>query len=144
MAFLKNPARRSAGFTLMELLVALVILGMLVGLIGPRVMKYVSGAKSDTAKIQIEDLAAALDMYHLEIGSYPSEDVGLTALIEPPAGVSGWNGPYLRKKVVPKDPWGRDYIYRYPGENGPFDLYSYGADGQPGGDNENRDLNSWE
>ena len=134
----------TSGFTLIELLVVLVILGLLMSVVGPRVMKYVGGAKSDTAKMQIEELAAALDMYHLEVGSYPAQNIGLKALIEQPAGVSRWKGPYLRKSSVPADPWGNEFVYRFPGKHGPFDLYSLGADGQPGGEGEAADINSWE
>lgn len=105
MQGLSNRPRRSAGFTLIELLVALVILGMLAGIVGPRIMKYVGGAKSDTAKVQIEDLVNSLHMYQLEVGNYPSQEAGLQALVEAPQGVVGWNGPYLAKPRVPKDPW---------------------------------------
>lgn len=141
---MKRITYRSSGFTLIELLVVLVILGLLMSVVGPRVMKYVGGAKGDTAKMQIEELSSALDMYHLEVGSYPAQNIGLKALIEQPAGVSRWKGPYLRKSNIPNDPWGKDYVYRYPGKHGPFDLYSLGADGQPGGEGEAADINSWE
>jgi general secretion pathway protein G len=136
--------RRVSGFTLIELLVVLVILGLLAGLVGPQVIKYLSGAKSDTARLQIEQLGGALDMYRLEVGQYPSTDQGLQALVERPSGVERWNGPYLKKKQVPKDPWGYDYVYRSPGEHGAYDLYSLGADHAEGGDGENRDIVSWE
>jgi general secretion pathway protein G len=133
-----------AGFTLIELLVVLVILGLLAGLVGPQVMKYLGSASSDTARQQIENFSAALDLYRLEVGRYPSSDEGLLALIEQPRGANRWNGPYLKKNLIPKDPWGNEYIYRSPGENGPFDLYSQGADSAPGGEGENRDIVSWE
>jgi len=135
---------RQSGFTLMELLVALVILGMLAGVVGPRIMKYVSSAKSDTAKVQIEDLVTAMHMYQLEVGQYPSQSDGLDALVEAPRGSVGWNGPYLSKPRVPKDPWGKEYQYRYPGEHGSFDIYSYGADDSPGGEGDDADVVSWE
>ena len=135
--------KRAAGFTLMELLVALVILGMLAGIVGPRIMKYVGGAKSDTAKVQIEDLVNALHMYQLEVGNYPSQEAGLLALVEEPQGVVGWNGPYLSKPRVPKDPWGRDYQYLSPGQHGEIDVYSLGKDGQPGGEGEDADIGNW-
>lgn len=141
---MKSFERRMRGFTLIELLVVLVILGLLMSVVGPRVMKYVGGAKGDTARMQVQELASALDMYHLEVGRYPSNDVGLRALVERPSGVDRWNGPYLRKSSIPKDPWGNDYIYRAPGQHGPFDLYSNGADGQPGGEGEDADIVSWE
>jgi general secretion pathway protein G len=141
-----SGARRGAarGFTLIELLVVLVILGLLAGLVGPQVIKYLSGAKSDTAHLQIEQLGGALDMYRLEVGQYPTTEQGLQALVEQPAGVERWNGPYLKKKQVPKDPWGYDYTYRSPGEHGPYDLYSLGADHAEGGEGENKDVVSWE
>ena len=119
---MRKYAQRQRGFTLIELLVVLVILGLLMSVVGPRVMKYVGGAKTDTARMQIQELSAALDMYHLEVGRYPSQDVGLRALVEQPAGEQRWKGPYLRKSAVPNDPWGNDYVYRFPGQHGPFDL----------------------
>ena len=132
------------GFTLIEVLVVLVILGLLMSVVGPRVMKYVGGAQTDTVKMQIQELSAALDMYYLEVGRYPSQNEGLQALVEQPAGATRWQGPYLRKSNVPQDPWGNDYVYRMPGQHGPFDLISLGADGQPGGEGENADIGSWE
>lgn len=141
---MKKFVQRQRGFTLIELLVVLVILGLLMSVVGPRVMKYVGGAKTDTARMQIEELAGALDMYHLEVGRYPTQDAGLQALIEQPAGEKRWKGPYLRKSKVPSDPWGNDYIYRFPGQHGAFDLYSLGADGQIGGEGEDAEIGSWE
>lgn len=141
---MRNYGQRQRGFTLIELLVVLVILGLLMSVVGPRVMKYVGGAKTDTARMQIEELAGALDMYHLEVGRYPAQNTGLNALIEQPAGESRWKGPYLRKSTVPKDPWGNEYIYRFPGQHGAFDLYSLGADGQVGGEGEDAEIGSWE
>jgi general secretion pathway protein G len=132
------------GFTLIELLVVLVILGLLMSVVGPRVMKYVGGAKTDTARMQIEELAGALDMYHLEVGRYPTQDMGLQALVQQPTGVARWNGPYLRKSNIPTDPWGSDYVYRFPGQHGAFDLYSLGADGQEGGEGEDAEIGSWQ
>ena len=119
---------------MIELLVVLVILGLLAGLIGPQVMKHVGSSKTKAAKLQIEQLVSALDIYRLEVGSYPTTEQGLAALVEQPDGVETWGGPYLRKSVVPKDPWGGDYLYRYPGENGELDIYSLGADKAEGGD----------
>ena len=131
------------GFTLIELLVVLVILGLLAGLVGPRVLSYLGGAKSDTANLQIEELGAGLDLFYLETGRYPTSDEGLIALVEHPVNVSNWHGPYLKKKTIPKDPWGRDYYYQSPGENGPYDLVSYGMDGTEGGEQDNQDIVSW-
>ena len=138
-----NSSNRLLGFTLIELLVVLVILGLLSGLVGPRVMKHFGESKSKAAKLQIEELSAALDMYKLDTDTYPSSSQGLESLVKEPGNVVGWNGPYLRKSFVPQDPWKRDYKYRYPGENGEFDIYSFGADNAPGGEKENRDIVSW-
>jgi general secretion pathway protein G len=140
----RAPGRAACGFTLIELLVVLVILGLLAGLVAPRVIHYLGRAKSDTARLQIDNLEGALDMYHLEVGQYPTTDQGLDALVNQPSGVTAWNGPYLKKKQIPKDPWGYDYIYRSPGEHGPYDLYSLGADHAEGGEGENKDILSWE
>lgn len=131
------------GFTLIELLVVLIILGLLSGLVGPRVMKHFGESKVKTAKLQIEELAAALDMYKLDTDTYPSSQQGLQALVREPSNAAGWNGPYLRKNFVPQDPWSRDYHYQSPGEHGEFDIYSYGADNAQGGEKDNRDIVSW-
>jgi len=136
--------RNFRGFTLIELLVVLVILGMLAGLVGPRVIKHLGESKTKTAILQIEELSGALDVYRLEVGRYPTSDQGLFALIEKPADADQWNGPYLRKKTIRKDPWGYDYHYKSPGENGAFDLYSLGADNASGGEDEDRDVLGWE
>jgi general secretion pathway protein G len=139
------PLRRpSPGLTLIELLVVLVILGLLAGLVGPQVLKYVGGAKSDTARLQIEELGGGLDLYHLETGRYPTTDEGLKALVEAPTGISNWNGPYLKKKQVPKDAWGNEFQYRSPGQHGPYDLFSLGSDNAEGGEGEARDVVSWQ
>ena len=139
-----KTSKHSSGFTLIELLVVLAILGMIVGLVGPRVMKHLGSAKSDTAKLQTEDLGVALDLFYLENGRYPNTGEGLAALVQKPAGLDNWNGPYLKKKKIPQDPWQREYLYQSPGQNGDYDLYSYGADNAPGGEKENRDILSWE
>lgn len=140
----KRRGGRSRGFTLIELLVVLVILGLLASLVGPRVIKHLGESKSKTAILQIEELSSALDVYRLEVGRYPSSDEGLTALVENPGGVDQWNGPYLRKSTIRKDPWGNEYSYVAPGEHGDFDLYSLGADNSDGGEGENRDILGWE
>jgi len=137
-------SRGSKGFTLIELLVVLVILGLLASIVGPQVMKNVGASKTKTARLQIEEYGSALDMYQLEVGRYPSSEEGLVALVNEPSSVVGWNGPYLRKKVIRKDPWGFEYGYKSPGESGSFDLYSYGADNAEGGEGENQDIYSWE
>jgi len=133
--------RISRGFTLIELLVVLTILGMIAAFAAPQVFKYLSGARSDSARIQIENLGGAIDLYRLEVGSYPPD---LEALVKQPSGVERWHGPYLKKRKVPKDPWGHDFIYRMPGGHGPYDLLSLGADQAEGGDGEDRDVASWE
>ena len=132
------------GFTLVELLVVVAILGLLVGLVGPQVMKQLGGAKHDTAKIQIEDLGAALDLFYLDNGRYPNAAEGLSALIAQSDDLDNWNGPYLKKKKIPKDPWDHDYHYVFPGENGDYDLFSYGADDSVGGEKDAQDIVSWE
>lgn len=131
-----------SGFTLMELLVVLAILGLLMSLVGPQVLKQLGGAKSKTALIQIRDLEQALEMYKLDVGRYPSTAQGLEALVDKPSGVSGWNGPYL-KGAVPQDPWNQDYIYKYPGERSELDIMTYGQNGSPGGDGEDSDIGNW-
>ena len=132
------------GFTLIELLIVLVILSLLGGIVGPRVMKHLGKAKTDTARLQIDNLSAALDIYNLENGSYPSTEVGLDALINAPEDATSWNGPYLRKPNVPLDPWGKPFNYRFPGEHGVFDIYTLGADNTEGGEKDNQDAASWE
>ncbi|HES75579.1 MAG TPA: type II secretion system protein GspG [bacterium] len=136
--------RANHGFTLVELLVVLAILGLLAGLVGPMVLNQLGGAKSKTAKIQIKDFEQALDIYKLDVGRVPSAQEGLKALVERPGNVSGWNGPYLKKSELPKDPWGRDYVYTVPGKHGEVDIISLGADGTPGGEGENADIQSWD
>jgi general secretion pathway protein G len=134
---------RNSGFTLIELLVVMAILAMLAGLVGPKVMNALGESKSKTARVQLEELSAALDIYRLDTGNYPQSHQGLRALVEPVDGVN-WNGPYLKKTRLPKNPWGADYIYRYPGEQSDYDLYSLGADGTEGGEGEAKDVKAWE
>ena len=107
-------------------------------------IKHLGGAKSGVARMQIEDFGAALDLYYLDNGRYPSSEEGLSALISPPGDTGEWNGPYLKKKNIPEDAWGNEYHYDSPGQNGPYDLYSYGADKASGGDGEGKDIVSWE
>jgi general secretion pathway protein G len=130
---------RNAGFTLLELLVVVLILGLLAGFVAPRYFGQVGKSEVNVAKAQLDALEKALDQYRLDTGHYPSAEMGLEALITRPATEPKWNGPYLRK-AVPLDPWGKPYIYRVPGQKGDFDLISYGKDGQPGGSGENADI----
>ena len=131
---------RQAGVTLVELLVVLVILGLVAGLVGPQVMGYLADAKRDTARIQIDRLGGVLDLYRLDVGRYPDR---LDALVTPQSGADGWRGPYVEKAERLRDPWRNPYRYRHPGEHGAFDLYSLGADGEPGGTGANADVTSW-
>ena len=138
------PRRRVArGYTLVELLVVLAILSLLVALAAPRVIKYLSGAKTDTARIQIQKLSGVLDLYRLEVGRFPTDDEGLQALVERPGRAEIWNGPYLKNKDALIDPWGKPYIYHSPGQHGDYDLYTLGADGREGGDGEDKDITNW-
>jgi general secretion pathway protein G len=122
-----------AGFTLVEMLVVIAIIGLIMGLIGPRVLNYLSESKVKAARIQLQSFVTALDLYYLDAGRYPSSSEGLSALVKQTPGVAAWNGPYLKGGNVPNDPWNHAYIYRSPGEHGPYDIVSYGSDGQEGG-----------
>lgn len=140
----KIKRSRASGFTLIELLVVLVILGLLAGIVGPNIIGKTETANVQSTKTQIENLSAALDMFRLEVGRYPTSSEGLQALIEAPAGTDRWKGPYLKKNIIPKDAWGNEFHYEAPGNNGPFDLYSYGPDNAQGGDGDNADIVSWQ
>lgn len=129
-----------SGFTLIELLVVLVILGLLAGLVGPKVVNYLGRGKSDTAKLQVQQIAAALDLFLLDVGRYPTEDEGVEALVNGKDSIGNWRGPYLRKTEIPKDPWGNEFHYRFPGQSGDYDLFSLGADNAEGGEGENADV----
>lgn len=135
-------ARARRGFTLLELLVVMVIIGLLATLIAPRYFDQVGKSNVKVAKAQVVALEKALDQYRIDVGQYPSTEQGLAALLAKPAGVDKWAGPYL-KKAVPPDPWGRPYLYKSPGEHGDVDVASYGGDGQPGGTGEAEDATSW-
>lgn len=136
----RHPA---AGFTLVEMLVVLGIIGLVTALVGPQVIQYLGRAKTDTAKAEISHIGVALDLFMLDVGRYPTDREALAALIEMPAGAKGWNGPYLKKLSVPADPWGRPYNYRTPGQRGAYDLFTLGADNAVGGTGENRDTGNW-
>ncbi len=129
----------SAGFTLLELLVVVAIIGMLAALVGPRVFGHVAKSEVTTAKAQLESFSRALDAYRLDVGSYPDSALGLQALRVAPAGAAKWNGPYMQKDI-PNDPWGHPYQYRKPGARGEYDILSLGRDGAPGGSGEDADI----
>jgi general secretion pathway protein G len=139
----RRVRRAQRGFTLVEVLVVITIIGLMMALVGPRVLNYLTESKSKAAKIQIESLSSALDLYFLDLGRYPTGSEGLTSLLVRPGSATGWNGPYLRGNAVPNDPWGRPYVYRAPGQHGSFDIISYGADGQEGGIGAGVDITSW-
>jgi general secretion pathway protein G len=135
--------RGKRGFTLLELMVVLLILGLLASIAAPRVAKYLRKAKTETARIQVDALGAAVDSFNLDNGRFPSADEGLTALMEPPPGLPTWDGPYIKKRESLVDPWGKPYMYRVPGRNGDFDIYSFGSDQRGGGEGDARDISNW-
>ena len=132
----------ASGFTLLELLVVMVIIGLLAGYVAPKYFSQVGKSEVKVAQAQIDSLEKALDQYRLDTGHYPTSEQGLVALTIRPSSEPKWQGPYL-KKTSPPDPWGRAYVYRYPGEHGEYDLFSYGKDGQPGGTGEAADITNW-
>lgn len=131
------------GYSLLELLVVLAILGLIIAIAAPRVIGYFDTSKAKAAQIQIANISAALDLYYLANGAYPSEQQGLKALVERPEGLQSWDGPYLNRADGIIDPWARPYLYKQPGAHGKFDVSSLGADGKEGGEAEDRDLGSW-
>jgi len=135
--------RSEGGFTLLELLVVLVIIGLLAGYVGPKYFSQIGKSEVKAARAQIDALGKALDHFRLDSGHYPSTEQGLTTLIERPANEARWDGPYLSKSIPP-DPWGNPYVFIMPGAHGEYDLLSYGKDGRPGGDGENAEITSWQ
>ena len=138
----RSARRGRAGFTLLELLVVLAILGLLAALVGPEVLNQLGGAKSDAAKIQMKNIEAGLDLYRLDVGGYPTQEEGLRALMERPGEADRWRGPYLKSADGLKDPWGQPYQYRRPGRAGDYDIYSFGADRAEGGNGDDADIYS--
>jgi general secretion pathway protein G len=140
---MKRENRKSEqGFTLIEILVVIIIIGLLAALVGPRLFGKVGMAKLKAAKAQIELFGTAFDAFRLDTGRYPTTEEGLKSLREKPSGIENWEGPYLPKEI-PVDPWGKPYVYKSPGEHGDYDLISYGLDGAEGGEGENQDIVSW-
>jgi general secretion pathway protein G len=135
-------ARRGSGFTLLELLVVMVIIGLLASIVAPQYFSQISKSNGKVARAQIESFGQALDQYRLDVGRYPTSEQGLAGLRAAPTNVAKWRGPYL-KRDIPNDPWGAPYQYRSPGQHGEYDLFSLGSDGQPGGEDEAADVNSW-
>ena len=133
-----------AGFTLTEMLVVLVIIGLIMGLVGPRVLNYLSDARTKTARLQIASFENSLDLFHLDVGRYPTTQEGLAALVQRPSGVDVWNGPYMKGGAVPTDPWHNAYVYVAPGSHGAYDLVSYGSDGREGGEGSAADIANWQ
>src|SRR3972149_5705170 len=138
----KRIRQQERGFTLIEIMVVVIIIGLLAALVGPRLFGKVSNAKQKTAKAQIELFGTALDTFRLDVGRYPTSEEGLKVLREKPSGVENWQGPYLPKEI-PVDPWGKSYVYKSPGEKEEYDLISYGLDKAPGGTGENEDIVNW-
>lgn len=139
----KRALRGEGGFTLLELLVVLAILGLLAAIVGPQVIKYLDSSKSQSARVQAKNIVAALNLFKLDASRFPTAEEGLQALVKQPANVPSWNGPYLPEQTALIDPWGRPYLMRLPGEHGDVDVYTLGSDGQPGGTGEARDVGSW-
>ena len=136
----RRRARDEAGFTLVEMLVVIAIIALIMSLVGPRVLNYLAESKVKAAKIQMQSFSSALDLFYLDAGRFPSTAEGLAALVRRTPGVAAWNGPYLKGANIPSDPWNHAYVYRAPGEHGPYDIVSYGADGQEGGSGTSADI----
>jgi general secretion pathway protein G len=137
-----RPGARAAGFTLLELLVVMVIIGLLAGYVGPKLFGQIGKSEIKAARAQMDGFSKALDQFRIDTGHYPTTEEGLAALVAQPSGETKWQGPYLTK-AVPKDPWGNDYRYASPGEHGDYDLQSFGKDGRAGGDGEDADITNW-
>jgi general secretion pathway protein G len=133
-----------AGFTLLELLIVIAILGLLAVVGTLQLTSYLGKARTDTTKLQVDQLATALDLFRIDVGRLPTTDEGLRALLESSSELDGWRGPYLRKPEAIRDAWGRPFVYRQPGEHGQYDIVSYGADGRPGGSGEDADVFNWQ
>ncbi|MGK0490597.1 MAG: general secretion pathway protein G [Sphingomonas echinoides] len=139
----RRKHEREAGFTLLELLVVLAILGLLAAIVGPQVIKYLDNSRSQSARIQAKNVAAAINLFKLDAGRFPTQEEGVQSLIKQPPNLPSWNGPYLPEQTAVIDPWGRPYLLRIPGEHGDVDVYSLGSDGQPGGTGEAKDVGNY-
>jgi general secretion pathway protein G len=140
---MKRRDNKERGFTLLELLVVLAILGLLAAIVGPQVIRYLGSSKSQTAAVQAKNIVATLNLFRLDAGRYPTPEEGLGALVKAAPSLPAWNGPYLGDQSALTDPWGRPYLMRVPGEHGEIDVYSLGSDGQPGGTGEAKDVGNW-
>ena len=138
----RKPRNGQSGFTLVEMLVVITIIGLIVGLVGPRVLNYLSESKVKTAKIQIESFSAALDLFYLDNSRYPSSSEGLGALVQRPPSAPAWNGPYIKSGTVPTDPWGHPYVYRSPADRSPYEIVSLGSTGVAGGTGSQAEIKS--
>ena len=139
----KFRRRAEQGFTLLELLVVLAIMGMLAAIIAPQVIKYLGTSRTQTAKVQIQNVMQGLELFRIDVGRYPTQQEGLIALVNPTPSAPNWNGPYLKKESALSDPWGNPYFYQIPGQHGEVDVYSLGQDKAPGGTGEAQDVGSW-
>jgi general secretion pathway protein G len=139
----QNKPRRDAGFTLLELLVVLAIMGILAAVIAPQVLKYVGSSRTQSTKVQIQNVTAALELFRLDVGRYPTPQEGLAALVTAPQTAPAWNGPYLRQATALRDPWGNTFLYTVPGKHGEVDVYTLGADKAEGGTGEDQDVGNW-
>jgi general secretion pathway protein G len=140
---MKINASREGGFTLLELLVVLSIMGLLAAIVGPQVIKYLGSSRSETARVQVKNIAASLQLFRLDAGRYPSQEEGLSALVKQPASVPNWNGPYLPDASAIMDPWGKPYRFQAPGKHGEVDVFTLGSDGADGGSGEAKDVGNW-
>ncbi len=139
----QRSRRDEAGFSLLELLVVLAILGLLAAIVGPQVIKYLGSSKTQTAAVQAKNVAASLELFRLDAGRYPTPQEGLNALVKAPAGVAIWNGPYLPQAAALNDPWGNPYRFKTPGDHGEIDVFSLGSDNAAGGSGEAKDVGNW-
>ncbi|MEO7027595.1 MAG: type II secretion system major pseudopilin GspG [Caulobacteraceae bacterium] len=140
---MSRSRRADGGFTLLEMLVVLAIMGLLAAIIAPQVLKYLGSSRTQTSKVQVQNIVAALELYRLDIGRYPTQQEGLTSVVTQPATAVGWNGPYLQKSNALIDPWGQPYLYRNPGKHGEIDVYTLGSDKAEGGTGEATDVGNW-